>query len=203
LNFGDLKVNTKFHLYGKPQAVVSIDPPKVVYRGLEGTGETVEIDFITLYNNPTFTPETWVKRQIKKEKRNDLFLIDTLQENQREGVSRRLEAIKPLLLIERIKSDEIAAVVEFIKNYKEFLPNEIVEELNSEMLISNELLEKVKKLRRYELVEKISKKHNLSGRTIVRWVTEYENEFKETGIGLPGLLTKPQKGFFRQDDKVI
>ncbi|MEA4900705.1 Mu transposase C-terminal domain-containing protein [Desulfitobacterium sp.] len=189
MNCAQLKVNSKFYLYGRAQVVTSIDPPNVTYAGLDGTGEPFVVDFISLYNNPYFQTDEEVKKEIKKEKKVEHYMLETLPEHKQKRVYERLNIIKPMLLLERVKAHETPAIVQFMSSYNEFLPRGDIDALQ--------------KLSREKLLSMLSDKYTVSVRTLQRWIEKFKEEEKETGLGVAGLMTKNDKGYIRNDDKTL
>jgi putative transposase len=189
LNCAQLKVNSKFYLFGRTQVVTSIDPPKITYVGLDGTGQIFESDFISLYNNPHFRTDEDVRKEIRKEKRAEHFLLETLPDHKQKKIYERLDMIKPILLLERVKANEIPAVVQFMSSYKEFVPKGDFDALQ--------------KLSKEKLLSMLSNKYSVSARTLQRWVEKYNEDERETGQGIIGLMSKNDKGYIRKDDKTL
>ncbi|WAH37434.1 Mu transposase C-terminal domain-containing protein [Alicyclobacillus dauci] len=127
-------------------------------------------------------------------------LLDTLNDKQRKEVGDRLEMIRPVLLLERAKQNDIRAIYQFTANYKEYLAD-------------NQSLES---LTREELIAEVSRKYSVpneygvrprgaSVRSIKRYLAAYKAyDLEFDARGEEGLATKKGNGYlFRKDNRTI
>lgn len=75
-------------------------------------------------------------KEIEKDNINFMSLLDSLAEAQREKVSERLQMIRPLLVLERVKRHDIRAMYEFMMYHSDYVSNgQTLNELTQEELI--------------------------------------------------------------------
>ncbi|GED34126.1 transposase family protein [Brevibacillus centrosporus] len=100
-----------------------------------------------------------------------------------------MEIIRPLVVLDDIKSGDVRAVYEFMEYHRELLlENETVYDITQK-----------------DIVDRISKKVGISGRTIKRYLSSYraaEREMEQKGE--EGLVTKAGTGYIhRKDNKAL
>jgi len=98
MTFNELKLNAELIYFGRKYVVLSISPPNVVIKRVEGDGESIEINFVELVTNPSFKAGKTMLKEIDKDNIKFMSLLDGLAEVQRKKVSERLETIRPLLV---------------------------------------------------------------------------------------------------------
>lgn len=116
-------------------------------------------------------------------------ILDSISEEKREIVSKKLEIIKPILVFQKAKSGDARAICEFEEVYKEYL-------------VDNKTIDEVTQ---GELIDCISKKCGKSERTVKRYLSEYKKaENEDFKWGEEGLIPKTGQGYsFRKDNKQI
>jgi transposase InsO family protein len=174
-----------FHLHGVKHQVTSIEPPKVYV--IKGKGlQEEEYDYFELINDPGFQLlDVIVKEADEEKKRKHVSILDTLLPKQRAVVSSRGDMIKPILLLEKVKSGNQKASIEFTERYKYLiLKKEKLEQMTQDMLVT-----------------RVAKIYNVSIRTIHRRLADFRKH--ETALpnqGLAALIPKTtQQNLSRKD----
>ncbi|WP_025693122.1 Mu transposase C-terminal domain-containing protein [Paenibacillus zanthoxyli] len=185
--FRQLKLYSECGLYGKTFKVIRIAPPKLWLRRPDG--EDLEIAFADLVNHPTFVPESIMKLDRKEVERTYDNVIAKLDDNKRYEVSKRLQLIEPLLILEKIQAGNIQAIAQFYDKCKDIvLENEEAIELKQE-----------------ELITRITEKRGGSRASIMRYLSEYRRvESEGESRGLEGLISNKGRGYTgRKDNKCM
>ncbi|QIC07170.1 transposase [Brevibacillus sp. 7WMA2] len=195
MNLYNLKVNDQFHLYGKRYVVTELDPPKVFVIVVGDVDAKEEMfDYIALVTNHTFVASSTMTKKVnykvEKEKKRHSSALDALDEDKRNEVSRKFEAIQPVLLLEKVKNGDVKAKYELAGRYQEYLDG----------------VTALERLSQKTLLERISRKMEISTRTIKRYLENYRNEQKERGkTGIEGLIRKNalKSDRIRSDEKPL
>src|SRR5690606_33126189 len=111
--FNQLKLYSEFYLYGKKHKVISIEPPNV--RIKRPDGEDIEMKFVDIVSNPSFQADKTMK--ITKKELVPYDALAKLSEKKREEVSERYEIIRPLILLEECKSNNLRSIQKFMDQY--------------------------------------------------------------------------------------
>ncbi|WP_419878232.1 Mu transposase C-terminal domain-containing protein [Brevibacillus centrosporus] len=196
MTFNELKLNAELIYFGRKYVVLSISPPNVVIKRVEGDGESIEINFVELVANPSFKAGKTMLKEIEKEKSKFVSLLDSLSETNRKKVSERYQMIRVLLVLERVKSHDIRAVYEFMMYYKDYLSDgQTLNELTQE-----ELIRKVS--HRYSTVDEDGERtKGTSIRTIKRLLSAYRQaESEDEKRGEEGLISRAGGGFASRTD---
>jgi putative transposase len=136
MQYNQLQLYSEFWLYGKKHKIVSIHPPNVWIKRVEGDGEDFQIEFLSLVTHSTFKAGNAMKKEKRREANKQLSILESLSEEKREAVSQRVTLIQPLLLLEQIKEDNYRAIVQFMSRYNHYLKDtESVKDLTQEQLI--------------------------------------------------------------------
>lgn len=185
-----MKDNMEFHYDGRKYRVTSIEPPNI-FAIKAGGDQEEEFHYLELISSDTFQSlESIVRRSVKKEEEKKyISILDTLNKKQRAIVTSRFEMIQPILIMEKAKSGNHKAVIEFNDKYKYYLQKgEHLTDVTQE-----------------ELIKRISVVYKTSSRTIKRRLSEFRSE--ETALpnqGMTGLVPKTTKhNFMRKDYKVL
>lgn len=175
--------------FGKKYVVMSIDPPTVTIKRVDTDGETVNISFTDLVTNPSFQVGDAMIRRIDKENKEYTGILDTLSEKERERVSQRFEIIKPILALEKVKKGTFTSYYEFMQYHSEYISND----------------EEIYDLNQERLIDRVSKKYNLSPRTVKRYLYSFrEAACDQEERGEDGLVSKAGTGhYYRTDNKQI
>lgn len=196
MTFNQLKLNAELVFFGRKYVVLSISPPKVVIRRVDGDGESIEINFIELVANPSFKAGKTMLKEIEKDNIKFTSLLDSLGDAQRKKVSERLQMIRPLLVLERVKRHDIRGMYEFMMYYSDYLSDgQTLNELTQE-----ELIRKVSQ--RYSTIgEDGEKTKGASVRTIKRLLTAYRRaESEAESRGEEGLISRAGDGYVSRSD---
>ncbi|MBY6038329.1 DDE-type integrase/transposase/recombinase [Fictibacillus nanhaiensis] len=184
-----LKINSEIEYSGLKFIIHALNPPNITIFQKDGKTDPIIINYYDLITNDSFIPSNHILNTIEKDNESYYSILDTLNENKREKVSKRFLIIRPLLVFEKLKSGDFTAYVEFIKNYKHLLDeNDNVERLNQEQLLT-----------------KLEYHFEISKRTIQRYLSNYKkmDEIKPNK-GEEGLIPKGGEGYkYRTDNKVI
>lgn len=196
MTFNELKLNAELMYFGRKYTVLSISPPNVVIKRIEGDGESVEINFVELVNNPSFKAGKTMLKEIEKDNTKFMSLMETLAEEQRHKVSERLKMIRPILVFERVKQHDIRAMYEFMMYHRDYLSDgQTLNELTQE-----ELIHKVSQ--RFSTVgEDGERKKGASVRTIKRLLSAYRRAESEAEMrGEEGLISRAGIGYVSRSD---
>ncbi|REK71596.1 Mu transposase C-terminal domain-containing protein [Paenibacillus paeoniae] len=187
MSINQLKLYSEFYLFGKKHKIISIEPPYV--RIKRPDGEDFRMKFSEVVGHSTFQPD----RSMKVTKK-ELVPIDTLAklaEPKREEVSERFDVIRPLLLLEEIKSQNLRSIQKFMDQYKHLL-NE-GEELTA---ITQEVL-----IQRINETRIIQKKKKVSRSTVVIYLKAYrEQDNQQNNGGIEGLVSRKGRGYTGRND---
>lgn len=183
-----LKINSEIIYLGIRFVVVSIDPPNVFIRRVDSDGVSIMVNFSELVSNASLRDED-SPQYINSTAHSNNKPFDSLPDHKKDIAYKRMEIIKPLILLKAIKECDIRASYEFREHYNELTDeNEILSELNQE-----------------ELINRISKKDNVSARTIKRYLDRYrkaENIKEKSGV--EGLVPRGGSGYLsRSDNKTL
>jgi len=189
MRINKLKINSEVIYMDIRYVVVSIEPPNVFIRRLDSDGVSIMVDFSELVSNATINDENSPQYIIKPITDSNDMSFDILPDLKKDIVYKKMETIKPLIILKAIKEGDIRADYEFKEHYSEFIEeNERLLELNQE-----------------ELINRISKKENISGRTIKRYLAKYskaENIKEKSGV--EGLVSSKGRGYLnRKDNKTL
>jgi putative transposase len=180
-----VKVNSKVNYYGKEYVIISIDPPMVAIKRANGDCEVVEIRFHDLVTNPSFIGGNELVKSVNNEMKRYMTSMDHLPEHKREQASARLEIIRPVLVLEKVKLRDERSIYEFIEYYGEFISSK--EELDN--------------LTQDELISRIASKRRLSKRTILRYLASYRKaETDKESMGIQALVSKLGRGYIERKD---
>jgi putative transposase len=188
VKFNELKLGSTLDYYGRKYTIIEIDPPNIVMKRIEGDGESICVDYFQLISDPAFHVGKHLLKRIDNNISKYRSILDILPEEKREKVSERLNTIRPIIVLEKAKSD-ITYAYEFVEQY-----NDLLEEN-----------ENLYKLTQFKLLERISLKSGISTRTIKRYLSSYkeaEHEYQQHGE--EGLITKAGMGYiYRKDNKQL
>jgi transposase InsO family protein len=188
MRINKLKINSEIIYLGTRYAVISIEPPNVFIRRVDSDGVSIMVDFSEIVLNASLSDENLLQ-YIKPSKYIDDVSFDLISDNKKDIAYKRMEIIKPIVILKAIKEGDIRANYEFEEHY-------------SELADKNE---KLSKLNQEELINRIAKKENVAVRTIKRYLAAYrkaENIKEKSGV--EGLVPKNGKGYLsRNDNKVL
>ncbi|MCU6794861.1 transposase family protein [Paenibacillus sp. WQ 127069] len=135
-----LRLDDEFMLQGIKHVIFSLDPPNVKILRTDGKHQAREITLASLFKDPTFelinTTKKNVIKEMKKEQKRHLAVLDTLTPNVRDLVSSRYEKIKPVILYEKVKEGDLLANITFHGLFKCYLrENETILDISKETLL--------------------------------------------------------------------
>lgn len=179
----ELQVNSEIFLFGKKHTVMSLNPPLVALRRTEGDGEIFETDYYKLISHPMFSAEANVIQKDKNHKSNTL--LDAISDQFQEEISKRLEIIRPVIVLEDYKVRKNAkARIFFLEKYSHLMEGgESLEKLNQE-----------------ELLGRIAGQRKLHIRTIKRYLAGYRRAERAESRGELGLIPEYGKGHLQRKD---
>ncbi|MCR8633205.1 DDE-type integrase/transposase/recombinase [Paenibacillus radicis (ex Xue et al. 2023)] len=186
-----LKENSDFHYEGRKYKVISITPPNVLAIKSGGDLEE-EFNYFELISNHSFKSLDAIVKQAadkQEDKHKHSSILDTLSKKQRAVVSSRFEMIQPIILLEKAKSGNLRANVEFKERYNYYIQkNELISSITQE-----------------QLIKRISLVFGLSTRTIKRRLADFKREEHALpNEGITGLVPKTIKhNFTRKDYKIL
>ncbi|GLX71429.1 Mu transposase C-terminal domain-containing protein [Paenibacillus glycanilyticus] len=185
--FNQLRLYSDFSLYGKVHKVVSINPPNVWIKRVDG--EDREMLFIDLVTHPTF-----IAGKSMKTRKKEVVVYDALaklSETRRDEVSDRFEVIHPLILLDEIKSGNLRSVQKFIDKYGTLLyEGEDIEKLTQDEIIS-----------RNNKIREIQKRKKRNRSTILGWLKLYRDQENEVmNSGVEGLILSRGRGYTGRTD---
>ncbi|MED1669113.1 Mu transposase C-terminal domain-containing protein [Brevibacillus laterosporus] len=163
---------------------------------VEGDGESIEINFVELVTNPSFKAGKTMLKEIERDNTKFMSLLDSLSEAHRKKVSERLQMIKALLVLERVKRHDIRAMYEFMMYHRDYLSDgQTLNELTQE-----ELIRKISQ--RYSAVDEDGgKTKGASVRTIKRLLSAYRQaESEDEKRGEEGLISRAGGGYVSRTD---
>lgn len=191
MSINQLKLYSEFFLYGKKHKIISIEPPFV--RIKRPDGEDIQMKFTEIVSDSTFQPDSSMR--VTKRELAPYDVLVKLTEPKREEVSERFEVIRPLILLEESKSQNLRSVQKFMDQYKYLLKEG--EELTS---IHQEIL-----INRVNEMRIIQKKKKVSRSTIMRYLKAYrDQENQQNNRGVEGLISNKGRGYTgRKDTKIL
>ncbi|WP_460293069.1 transposase [Clostridium tertium] len=183
-----LKINSEVIYLGIRYIVVSIDPPNVFIKRVDTDGVSIRVDFSELVSNASLSNENSPEYiNFTSDSYNRSF--EALEDDKKNIVYKRMDIIKPLIVLKTIKEGNVRAIYEFREHYSDLTDkNEDLSRLNQE-----------------ELINRISKKNNISVRTIKRYLAAYKKaeNIKEKS-GVEGLVPRSGTGYLnRSDNKTL
>ncbi|WP_338540621.1 Mu transposase C-terminal domain-containing protein [Paenibacillus tundrae] len=130
-----LNVDEEISFMGRKHKLISIKGSYVVLQRSEGDHETFNYSLEKLISDPTFRGG---KLLAQAEKKKYESILEKLPKDKREEVSWKYEIIRPILLLSKIKQNDVRAIYEFSNKYdKVYLnKNEDISKLPQEELIS-------------------------------------------------------------------
>lgn len=198
--FNELKLNAELLYFGRKYVVLSISPPNIVIKRVEGDGESIEINFVELVTNPSFKAGRAMLKEMAKDDIRFMSVVDALSSEQRQKVSERLAMIKPLVVLERVKRHDIRAVYEFMTYYSDYLTEgQSLDELTQEELIR-------RTSQRHSAIRQDGEKpRGASVRNIKRLLADYRRaESEAEKRGEEGLISHAGAGYvYRSDNKQL
>lgn len=187
MSINQLKLYSEFYLYGKKHKIVSIEPPFV--RIKRPDGEDIQMKFTEIVSHSTFQPDSSMK--VTKKELAPYDFLAKLTEPKREEVSERFEIIRPLILLEESKGQNLRSIQKFMDQYKYLLKEG--EELTS--IYQETLIERINEMRI------VQKKKRISRATIMRYLKAYrDKEGEQNNRGEEGLISKKGLGFTGRKD---
>ncbi|WP_339205255.1 Mu transposase C-terminal domain-containing protein [Paenibacillus sp. FSL K6-3182] len=196
MTFNELKLNAELLYFGRKYVVLSISPPIIVIKRIEGDGESIEINFVELVTNPSFKAGKTMLKEIEKDNTKYISQLDSLSEPHRKKVSERYYMIRALLVLERVKRHDIRAMYEFMMNHSEYLSDgQTLNELTQEELI-------LKISHKYSTVDENGERtKGTSVRTIKRLLSAYRQaEGEDEKRGEEGLISRAGGGYVSRTD---
>lgn len=179
-----LKINSEVIYLGVRYIVVSIDPPNVFIKRVDTDGVSIRVDFSELVSNASLSNDNspeYINFTIDSYNRS----FEALEDDKKNIVYKRMDIIKPLIILRNIKERNVRAIYEFREHYSDLIDkNEDLSRLNQE-----------------ELINRISKKNNISVRTIKRYLAAYKKaeNIKEKS-GVEGLVPRSGSGYLNRND---
>jgi len=188
MRINKLKINSEIIYLGTRYVVISIEPPNVFIRRVDSDGVSIIVAFSEIVSNASLSDDNLLQ-YIKPSKYIDDVSFDLIPDHKKNIAYKRMDIIKPLVILKAIKEGDIRANYEFEEHY-------------SELADKNE---KLSKLNQEELINRIAKKENVAVRTIKRYLAAYmkaENIKEKSGV--EGLVPKSGSGYLsRNDNKVL
>ena len=182
-----LKINSEVIYLGIRYIVVSIDPPNVFIKRVDTDGVSIMVDFSELVLKASISNENSPEYiNFTSDSYNRSF--EALEDDKKNIVYKRMDIIKPLIVLKTIKEGNVRAVYEFREHYSDLTDkNEDLSRLNQE-----------------ELINRISKKNNISVRTIKRYLAAYKKaeNIKEKS-GVEGLVPRTLNIFNPKNTSII
>jgi putative transposase len=188
MKVNQLIVNGQLSYKGRKYVILQMDPPTLTIKRIDTDGEAIEINFIDLITDDSFKPSIHLKKRIKENDKAFRSELESLSDKERTKIGKRYEVIKPLLVFEKVKNNDFQAFYEFMDYHKELLKD-------SENLL---------KVNKEVLINRIAKKHGISGRTVKRYYYGFTNASSEEFNGEEGLISKAGTGYsYRNDNKTL
>ncbi|QTH41666.1 transposase [Cohnella sp. LGH] len=190
MSINHLRLYSEFYLYGKKHKIISIEPPFV--RIKRPDGEDIQMKFTDIVSHSTFQPDSTMKVSKKELAPYDTLAI--LPEPKREEVSERFEIIRPLILLEEIKNQNLRSVQKFMDQYKYLIKEgEDLTSIRQEVLIN-----------RVNEMRIVQKKKKVSRATFMRYMKAFRDQENLQNNGLEGLISKKGRGYTgRKDTKTL
>ncbi|MGF7046223.1 putative transposase [Paenibacillus sp. DS2015] len=162
MKVGKLKINASISYLGIEHKIVGFNYPNVVLQRVTGDYDTFQIQFQRLVTDKSFVSAKW-ERTLQDQGYKSI--LETLPEFKREKVSSRYELIRPLILLEKSKQNDVRAAVDFIDRYQGIyiFKNEDVRRITQEEMISRIILNN----------------RNTSRATLLRHLSAYRNGEEE------------------------
>lgn len=174
-----LKINSEVIYLGIRYIVVSIDPPNVFIKRVDTDGVSIRVDFSELVSNGSLSNENSPEYiNFTTDSYNKSF--EALEDDKKNIVYKRMDIIKPLIVLKTIKEGNVRAIYEFREHYSDLTDKD----------------EDLSRLNQEELINRISKKNNISVRTIKRYLAAYKKaeNIKEKS-GVEGLVPRSGSGY--------
>ncbi len=175
-----LILNSECELYGIQHKVVTINPPHVWLKRPDGVA--IQMEYMRLITEPSFKP----LKSMKGSRRDTVPYegkLAKLNEKKRNEVSERLEIIRPIVVLEKIKEGDIQSVIFFRSNFGHLIEKDT---------------EHLERLTQNDLIERIRKHHSIARATIMRHLKEYRANGEE------GLVSKKGEGTnSRRDNRLL
>ncbi|MGW7162646.1 hypothetical protein [Paenibacillus taichungensis] len=167
-----LCIDEEISFVGKKHKLVAIQGANIILKRSDGDHETFKYSLEKLISDPTFRGG---KMLAQAEQKKYESILEKLPEEKREEVSWKYDLIRPLILLSRIKQNDIRALVEFASKFSKvyFEKNENIKELSQEEMISRIIAKS----------ERQGKK--LSRATLMRYLKAYREGLKQ---GVPMAL---------------
>lgn len=167
-----LNVNEEIHFMGRKHKLIAIKGSHVVLQRSDGDNETFKYSLEKLVSDSTFRGGKTIARV---EQRKYESILEKLPEHKREEVSWKYELIRPILLLSRIKQNDMKALLEFSDKYlKTYVnKNEDITKLSQEELATR------------ILVNSKNEGKKLARSTLMRYVKAYRDGMKQ---GVPMAL---------------
>jgi putative transposase len=167
-----LSVDEEINFMGRKHRLIAIKGSHVVLQRSEGDHETFKYSLEKLISDSTFRGGR-VLAQTEKKKYESV--LEKLSEDKREEVSWKYEVIRPLLLLSRIKQNDMKALIEFLNKYSKVYLNKN---------------EDIARLSQEELITRILKNSQSQGKklaraTLMRYLKAYRDGMKQ---GIPMAL---------------
>ncbi|PWW32922.1 MULTISPECIES: Mu transposase C-terminal domain-containing protein [Paenibacillus] len=167
-----LCVDEEISFMGKKHKLVAIQGSNVVLKRSEGDHETFKYSLERLISDKTFRGG---KMLVCAEHKKYESILEKLPEEKREEVTWKYEVVRPLLLLSRIKQNDIKALFEFSSKF-------------SKVYLKKD--EDIKRLTQEELITRILKNSQQQGKklarsTLMRYLKAYREGLKQ---GIPMAL---------------
>lgn len=191
MSINQLNLYSEFFLYGKKHKIVSIASPYV--RIKRPDGEDFEMKFTEIVSHSTFQPDSSMR--VSKKELAPYDALAKLSEPKRDEVSERFEIIRPLILLEESKNQNLRSIHKFMDQYKY-----LIKEGEELLSIHQEVL--IKRINEMRIVQK---KKKVSRPTIMRYMKAYrEQENEQNNRGVEGLISRKGRGYTgRKDTKIL
>jgi hypothetical protein len=115
-----LNVNEEIHFMGRKHKLIAIKGSHVVLQRSDGDNETFKYSLEKLVSDSTFRGG---KTLTRVEQRKYESILEKLPEYKREEISWKYELIRPILLLSRIKQNDMKALLEFSDKYLKMYVN--------------------------------------------------------------------------------
>lgn len=167
-----LCIDEEISFMGKKHKLIAIQGGSIVLKRSDGDHETFKCSLEKLIADPTFRGGKMLARAEQKKYES---ILEKLSEEKREEVSWKYELIRPLVLLSRIKQNDMKALIEFSSKY-----HKIYFEKN----------EDIKRLSQEEMITRILKNSQSQGKklaraTLMRYLKAYREGLKQ---GIPTAL---------------
>lgn len=183
-----LCIDEEISFMGKKHKLIAIQGSNVVLKRSDGDHEIFKYSLEKLISDPTFRGGKLLSGNENKKYESNL---EKLPEEKREEVSWKYELIRPLLLLSKIKQNDMKAVIEFSSKFsKVYLEkDEDIIKLSQEKLITRIL----------ENSQRQGKK--LSRATLMRYLRAYREGLKQgIPMALEGLVRSTDNDYIQRKD---